>query len=258
MRIAIISDIHGNLVALDAVLADLQGQDVARVVCLGDVALTGPQPREALTRLRELGCPVVMGNCDAWMLAPEPAEPKDDDSRNIHEIDLWTVDQLAPADLDYLRSFRPTVAVALDDAGATLLCYHGSPRSYHEQILPTTPHDQLDAAFSGAAARVYAGGHTHQQMLRRHGQSLVLNPGSVGLPFDRVPPSPDTRNPAWAEYAILDAEDERVSVDLRRVPFDLPALLRAARASTMPHTDWWTAGWGVAAQSLSTDAGITT
>ena len=249
MRIALISDIHGNLVALDAVLADIQAQNVERIVCLGDVALTGPQPREAVARLRSLACPVVMGNCDAWMLAPESRDSNDQNARNIQDIDQWTVDQLAPDDLDYLRTFQPTVAVALDDAGAggdsgMLLCYHGSPRSFHDQIVPLTPHDRLDELFAGTAARVYAGGHTHEQMVRRHGQSLVLNPGSVGLPFDQVPASSDARNPAWAEYAILDAQGERVSVDLRRVPFDLAALLRAAHASGMPHADWWTADWG--------------
>jgi predicted phosphodiesterase len=243
MSTALISDIHGNLVAFDAVLADIAAQGVERIVFLGDVALTGPQPREAVARLRSLACSVIMGNCDAWMLAPESREPRDENARNIQEIDQWTVDQLAPADLDYLRTFQPTVSVALDDAGTggesgMLLCYHGSPRSFHEQIDPETPHELLDEFFQGGAARVYAGGHTHEQMVRRHRQALVVNPGSVGLPFDRVPPSPDARNPSWAEYAILSVAGERLSVELRRVPFDLAALVRAAHESGMPHAEW--------------------
>lgn len=245
MRIALISDVHGNLVALDAVLADIETQSVDRIVCLGDVALTGPQPHQAIARLRALGRPVVTGNCDAWMLDPEPSDRQDEVGGNIQDIDRWTVSQLAAEDRDYLRTFQPTIAVPLGD-DALLLCYHGLPRSFHEPIRPGTDHEQLDEMFAGMPARVYAGGHTHEQMLRRHGQSLVVNPGSVGLPFDRVPPSPDARNPAWAEYAVLTTDGERVSVDLRRAPFDVAALIRAARESGMPHADWWAADWGPA------------
>ena len=74
MRIAIIANIHANRVALDAVLADIEALRPEQIVCLGDVAATGPQPRQAVERLRALGCPVVMGNADAWLLDPQPFE----------------------------------------------------------------------------------------------------------------------------------------------------------------------------------------
>ncbi|HEX5442031.1 MAG TPA: metallophosphoesterase family protein, partial [Ktedonobacterales bacterium] len=73
-KIAIIADIHGNLPALEAVLAAVAAEGVERIVCLGDVATLGPQPREVIARLRTLGCPVVMGNTDAILLAPQPDE----------------------------------------------------------------------------------------------------------------------------------------------------------------------------------------
>jgi hypothetical protein len=87
---------------------------------------------------------------------------------------------------------------------------------------------------AGTSAALYAGGHTHTQVLVRHQRALVINPGSVGLPFDSFPPSHTSRNPAWAEYAVVTAESGRTRVDLRRTPFDVAALLRAARASGMP------------------------
>lgn len=89
MRIALISDIHGNTVALDAVLASLEQRPVDRVVCLGDVATTGPQPREALAVLQALACPMVMGNTDAWLLNPEPWPVEDEDGRAVLDIELW-------------------------------------------------------------------------------------------------------------------------------------------------------------------------
>jgi putative phosphoesterase len=208
VRVALIADIHGNLVALDAVLADLAGESIDRLVCLGDVAATGPQPREVVARLRGLGCPVVMGNADA-----------------------------------FLASFQPTVEVDLG-GGALLLCCHGSPRSFDEAITATTPEDELDEMLAGGAATIVAAGHTHLQLVRRHRESILLNPGSVGLPIDPVPPAAPVRNPPWAEYAIVTADDGRLAIELRRVPFDLDRLETIARAGTMPHAAWWIADWG--------------
>ena len=87
MRTALIADIHGNLVALDAVLSDIERRRVDRVVCLGDVAATGPQPCEAIDRIAEIGCDVVMGNTDEWLIEPRDESIEDDDTRRIVEID---------------------------------------------------------------------------------------------------------------------------------------------------------------------------
>jgi predicted phosphodiesterase len=247
MRLALISDIHCNLPALEAVLADIADQGITEIVCLGDVMLSGPQPRQVVERVRALDCPVVMGNCDAWALDPKSlGEAKDENERKIQEVDRWTVAQLAPEHLAYLHTFQPTVSIPLDEH-QTLLCYHGSPRSYYEQIQPETSFESLAEMLVGTAASVYAGGHTHNQMLRRFSTSLVLNTGSVGLAFDRIsiPPTEGTRNPAWAEYATLVAAgDHLMSVSLRRVPFDVEALKSAARESGMPHAEWYAADWG--------------
>ena len=251
MRIALIADIHGNLPALEAALAEIEAEQVDQIVCLGDVVSFGPQPREVIARVRALGCPVVMGNVDADVL--DPATPTDEDtgdSRRFLDMDLWTRDVLADEDLAYLRSFQTTVEIALG-GGRTLLCYHGSPRSFHDRILPETSHETLDAWFEGHDAVLYAGGHTHLQMLARHRKALVLNPGSVGLPYDTHPPTSGAgaRNPAWAEYAVVEAAGARMRVELRRTPFDVAALLDAARASGMPHAEWWSSDWDVSGEA---------
>lgn len=242
MRVALVADIHGNLVAFDAVLDDIAGERVDRVVCLGDVAAFGPQPAEVVARLREVGCPVVMGNADAELLAPRAA-PADELFRRLWEIDAWTIARLTDADRAFIGTFQPTIPVALD-GGITLLCYHGSPQSFDDQIRATTGDDELARFFAGFSAQLFAGGHTHLQMLRRYRDALVLNPGSVGLAYDRVP-GPDTvvRNPPWGEYALLTVAGGRLGVDLRRVPFDVAALRRAAHDNGMPHADWWCAEW---------------
>jgi predicted phosphodiesterase len=245
-RVGIFADIHGNVAAFDAVLATLRAEGIERLVCLGDVVGIGPQPREVVQRLRDLRCPVVMGNADDEVLTSSESDADaGEDMRRIRDIDRWTAAQFSADERAFVAGFAPTVTVPLA-AGGSLLCYHGSPRSYSDILLPTTTNEELDALLGDATATVLAGGHTHQQMLRQHRQSLVINPGSVGLAFDRVPPGPGTRNPSWAEYAVLTCRAGDLRVELRRVRFDGAAFLAAARASGMPHAEWYARDWDTA------------
>ena len=119
MRVGLISDIHGNLPALDAVAADLEREGVDEIVCLGDVAV-GPQPAETLARVKELGCRVVMGNWDAAFLGSMP-EPKDKIGERLVEIGEWWASYLSDADRDFMASFETRArARARLDSGALL------------------------------------------------------------------------------------------------------------------------------------------
>jgi predicted phosphodiesterase len=232
-RLALISDIHGNAVALEAVLADLARQGVAEIVCLGDVAAGGPQPRAVIARLRELQCPVVRGNADSWLLEGLPPG-RSAETRRLAELVTWARTQLAQADLDYLGAFARTLTVAV--GGVRLFCFHGSPDADVDALLATTPEGQLDDLFATApAANMLAGGHTHLQLLRCYGERLLLNPGSVGLPLG-ASASADAPLPAWGEYALVTVSGGGVEVAFRRVASDLPAL--AAATEAMPHATW--------------------
>jgi len=184
MPVAIISDIHGNLIAFDAVLNTIAARNIQQIICLGDVAATGPQPREVIARLKQIDCPAVIGNTDDWLLKPKLKVHDNPDMQRIQEMEFWASEQLTSEDRAYLASFQPTISYELDN-GKHLLAYHGSPRSYSEHISSTTPDRDLDAALSGYQADIFIGGHSHMQMFRRHRRSLVLNPGSVGLAFDQ-------------------------------------------------------------------------
>jgi putative phosphoesterase len=239
VRLALISDIHGNLLALDAVLGELEAARVDRIVCLGDVAV-GPEPRETIARLRELGCPVVLGNWDTWLLEGVPqlqlqAGPK------LRDQAHWSAAQLSAADRAFLRGLRPQIELAL--GRLTVLCVHGSPRSVLEDIHATTSDAELAQMFNGSRPALLAAGHTHVQLARLHGSTLIVNPGSVGLPFNSWPPNGALRMSPWAEYAILTAEDGCISTALRRAPYDISALLEIACDSGMPHRDWWGEQW---------------
>ena len=242
MQVALLSDIHGNLVALEAVLARLQASHISQMACLGDVATFGPQPREVIRQLREMDIPIAMGNMDAWLLNPQPHAYRDEDTQRITEVELWAAEQLAPSDLGYVRTFQPQIEVALS-SDVTLLCVHGSPRSDTDIILATTPEDELESMLSGCGAAVVAGGHTHTHMLRRFRETTVINPGSVGLAIERGALTGEVRNPPWAEYAVVGLEDGELRIEFRRVPFDVGELVRAARESGMPHVEWWISHW---------------
>lgn len=238
MRVGLISDIHGNLLALDAVLAELECADVDQILCLGDVAV-GPQPGEALARVRELGCRTIMGNWDAAFLGEMP-EAKDQIGEMLVELAEWWAKELSSADHDFLASFEPTVELM---AGATpVLFFHGSPKSFDDWIFSTTSDEDLRPMFDRVEHSVLVGGHTHVQMIRRYHDRVIANPGSVGLPFREWWPRPVLISP-WAEYGILDVEDRRLSIDLRRTPFDVKSFLELSLASGMPHAQWWADSW---------------
>src|SRR5579859_1448601 len=139
MRIGLISDIHGNLLALEVVLQELAQEHVDHLICLGDVGALGPQPRAVIDRLRQLDCPVILGNTDAWLLNPPVATQASSENQHIlYEITRWCADQLSADDQAYLKTFSPTLTRALDEE-RTLLCFHGSPRSFDDVIAAITP-----------------------------------------------------------------------------------------------------------------------
>ncbi|MHB8644249.1 MAG: metallophosphoesterase family protein [Thermomicrobiales bacterium] len=241
MRIGLIADIHGNLIALDTVLAALARERVDELICLGDVAALGPQPGEVIARLRALGCPVVMGNTDAWLLDPPSPEGAAADNRSNRILNAWCAAQLTDADRAYVRAFPPTLERPIRN-GKHLLCFHGSPQSFDDVIVATTPDDDLRWMLDGSDATIMAGGHTHIAMLRRVGDGTLINPGSVGLPGTGAI-LPYNRDVHWAEYAVLDVDSDRHAITLHRISLDVATMLNVARARGMPEYDYWAAKW---------------
>jgi predicted phosphodiesterase len=245
MRIAIISDIHGNLVALKAALSDIKKRKANRMVCLGDVAATGPQPVEAIEHLRNMRCPCVMGNTDETLTRNLPTEfgtgIPEEERKKVEALDLWTRKKLTKSHRRYLSTFKRILEVHFGpDQG--LLCYHGSPGSNTDGILPAMPDEELARRLEGYKANVFIGGHTHAQMFRRFFNSLVINPGSIGLPF-RIEPLGRVRSPSKAEYALVSSCDGALSVEFVSVRYSLSELRRAVRNSGMPDPDWWLSDW---------------
>ncbi len=126
----------------------------------------------------------------------------------------WTLSQLDPSQLEQIRPFAPVVRRELD--GLSLLLFHGSPRSYDDVLLPELGGEALEP-FRGHDAALLAGGHTHLQWTRRIGDALYVNPGSVGVSYDRHTDPPVLR--PLAEWTLVSASDGAVAVEFRQVPY---------------------------------------
>lgn len=222
-RIALLSDIHGNEVALRAVLRDLERSGVDEIACLGDVASLGPRPREALALVLEHCDYLVLGNHDEYMFAPEAVF-----EHSRAEVVLAAVEecreQLTPSEVDAMRAFA--FRLELPQLPGGLLLFHGSPGSNHRDLVAETPDAELEQELSGHGGQVLAGGHTHVQLLRQHRGRLLVNPGSVGMPFERFVNGAAPTVMAHAEYAVVERDQAGVSVSLRRVKLDRNALIR--------------------------------
>jgi putative phosphoesterase len=238
MRIAIISDIHGNYTALQAVLADIKSQNIEQVVCLGDTVTLGPQPREVLNALRALNCICITGNHDAAILNPERAAEFEITESLIPDL-YWCRERLTSDDLKFIETFKDSHELVLQN-GVALFFFHGSPLSSTDIIQATTEPKLLDKYFAAQKATVFIGGHSHIQMFRRYGEKLILNSGSVGNAFKFVYSAGNVPSLLpWAEYMIIGQNENSLDVDLRRVYFDTAALLKLVAESGLPGSTWW-------------------
>jgi predicted phosphodiesterase len=238
MRVALVSDMHGNAVAFRAALADLEERKPDLIVSLGDVAQGGPQPLECVELLQELGCPCVFGNSDAFLLTLDfGAEPIEDEEHHERLLTTgrWSQEQLGKDGLAFLESFTPAVRAG------NVLCCHATPGSNEDVILPTTPSSEVEGVVADVDADAIAAGHVHLQWLRRFGETLWFCVGSVGLVYEHKEPLDDVPYEPFSEYALLD--DETLAVEFRRVPFDVERLHAAARAKDFPDVERWAGMW---------------
>jgi predicted phosphodiesterase len=213
---------------------------VDQVVCLGDALQGGCQPADVFAHLRRLDCPMVLGNADAFILdADAGVEVATERQLDVRE---WTRAQLGAEGLAYIETFEPTLTVPLG-GGRELLAFHGSPTSYDDVILPHLAEDEFRRLLGPPRSDLLAGGHVHLQWLRRYGDSTFVNPGSVGLSYDHVQPDDELRIDAFAAYARIDADDDRLEIAFRRVPFDRAAVLGAIVKSGRPHAEPLIAEW---------------
>lgn len=221
MRIAVMSDIHANLTALEAVAGDIRQSGADAIICLGDITTLGPCPSACLEFVKELNCQCVMGNHDAFMVNPDliNAYTKVPMIRNMVS---WARSCLSRDHIDFIRNFRDRIRIE-PDRDSSWLFFHGTPASHMADILSSTLPDKLNTLLDGETAELMACGHTHIQMLRQHRGALIVNPGSVGMPFREYVGGKRPELMPHAEYAVVDKKRGNISVTLKRVNYNQKA-----------------------------------
>ncbi|HET9214919.1 MAG TPA: metallophosphoesterase family protein [Gaiellaceae bacterium] len=217
LRVAALYDVHGNLPALEAVLAEVDRSRVDLVLVGGDVA-NGPMPRQCLERLRALGdrAVFVRGNGDRELAAPAAGD-------GIWAARArWAAEQLDAEQRSFLAQLPETSSVRVRGLGGVVFC-HGSPRSDEEIVTALSSESRVASMLEDVTARTVVSGHTHVQFDRVVGETRLVNPGSVGMPYEARP---------GAYWALLGPD-----VELRRTPYDAEAAAAAIRATGFPEAE---------------------
>ncbi|HLH60307.1 MAG TPA: metallophosphoesterase family protein [Ktedonobacteraceae bacterium] len=225
MRIAIISDIHGNQLALEAVLRDLAEQPpVDQTVIAGDLCLNGPCPREVLAIVQGLHCPVLRGNVDEEVVTAAPGK-----GEKKRSTATWTREQIGPEGIRYLASL-PLSHRVHNPGSSDLLVVHANPLNLEDAIFPNAEDGTLEHLLGGLDANIgaLAFGHLHIAYTRRWRRFLLVDVGSCGIPRDE-----DLR----AAYGILSWQKNSWEAEIRRVEYDVRAVVKQIKASGMPNAE---------------------
>jgi predicted phosphodiesterase len=223
VRIAVLCDIHGNLPALQAVLAEVESSGADLVVFGGDVA-AGPMPVETVDVLAAYRGPArfVRGNADRLMVESFDGIPKKSEGP-----DSWPASMLSRTHRDFLSTFEPSVEIAVDGLGVVICCHAGLESDELPIITPGTPDELMAEALNSAHGRIVVAGHTHMQFDRRVANGRMVNAGSVGKPYADQP---------GAYWALLGPE-----VEFRRTAYDFAAAAEAVRRTAIPQREEWAA-----------------
>ncbi|MFB4211411.1 metallophosphoesterase [Shouchella sp. JSM 1781072] len=228
MRFAFLSDIHGNATALEAVLNDLQTQQIDEIYILGDLCFRGPEPKRVIELIQGSGAKVLKGNADEWLIRgfKDGEIPKERLDLFQKERD-WTLSRLDQEDLDYLKNL-PTEFVIDDGQDLIVHAFHATPSSLFD-VVPLDDSSKIENEIMiRDEADIYIYGHTHHPYVRSiHGKNVV-NTGSVGMPFDGHPLS---------SYIIIDIEDGNHSIQLKRVPYNREHVVEIYKQSGYPNIE---------------------
>ena len=223
MRLCVLSDIHGNLVGLDACIADLEAQGGAdAIVAAGDLCLGGPKPKKVLQRLEQLGASCVRGNTERYL-----ADPGDERFDALEEAQLaWTRRDLGEKWVGWMRELP--FALRVGDDENQLLVVHANPKTDDEHLWPDADDATVERAIGGELATTIAFGHLHLPYVRMWRGKMLVNVASAGLPKDGDP---------RACYALFTQRDGGWQVKHRRVPFDVKKVATQLADCGIPGSD---------------------
>ncbi|GGE33761.1 serine/threonine protein phosphatase [Pullulanibacillus camelliae] len=226
MKVAFISDIHGNADALAAVLEDIRNKRADAVKILGDLCFRGPEPKQALDLIRQSDAQVIKGNADAWVVRGiRRGEVPDEALETMCQERDWTYAQLSEKDIKYLQTLPEEIQGTL--AGTVPFhAFHATPSSLFKNIQANAGPEAIQENLLVKDAALYLYGHIHTAYIKYINGKCVVNLGSVGLPFDGLD---------QASYAMVTVENGRYSVSIERVPYDTEKVIQKYQQSGYPN-----------------------
>jgi predicted phosphodiesterase len=211
MRIAVLSDIHGNLPALEAVTTDLGRFDPDLVFVAGDFQNRGPNPREVTAFIYQSGWTILRGNHEDYVIRQSQSSKIDDLTDYYNWLPArWTAD-LTRDSVEWVKGL-PIATTLTGPKELSIIIAHGSPRSNDEGFFPTTPETKAAEMIGSNPPALLCVGHSHIPLIRRINTTLLVNVGSVGFPFDG-----DHR----ASYGVINWGRNRWEIDIRRVEYSV-------------------------------------
>ncbi|UOE92279.1 metallophosphoesterase family protein [Alkalihalobacillus sp. LMS39] len=229
MKYAFISDIHGNAVALEAVIQSIKEQNVDKVFVLGDICFRGPEPKRSLELVHSIASGIIKGNADEWIVrgVAEGEVPS-------HVVDImnkerdWTVSQLQNSDIKQLAALPLDVTISLLNH-TQIHAFHATPSSLFDVVLPDTQQSVLKEKMMGHnEASIYLYGHIHLPYIRYFEGKSIANLGSVGLPFDGL---------TKASYLLLEENKQDYRMSIERVSYDVDKVIEQFSKSDYPNKE---------------------
>ena len=224
MKLAFVSDIHGNAVALDAVLEDIKKRGIDQIIVLGDICYRGPEPKRSLDLVRSLNTDVIKGNADEWIVR---GIKKGEVPENIHSLMSkerdWSVSKLDDDSVKYLQNLPEELTLDFDSI--KIHVFHATPTSLFDVVQSDESNEKVLDKLVTKDADIFIYGHIHKSFVRFIDGKCVVNTGSVGLPFDGL---------NKASYAIVEINESNFDISIARVDYDVNKVVKQFEESDYP------------------------
>jgi putative phosphoesterase len=214
MKIAVLSDIHGNLTALNAVLNDIKDLGINKYIIAGDHICDCPEPNEVLEKVKSLNGYIIKGNREEYVLNYHKGMHDEWNKYKQKASVVWTHNTMDKDNIKYIEELPEQLSISLPQMD-TIRVVHGSPFAMREDLFPDKYPERLEKALNTINESVLICGHTHESWSKVSHNKLVVNPGSVGVPFNKS---------KCAEYAVLTWEVNKWTASHHKVKYDLKEL----------------------------------